>query len=142
VIIVDANVLLYAYNSRSPAHLRCREWLEAALNGAEQIGMPWQTLMAFVRIATNPRVFKHPLTAREACEMVNVWLARPQVIVVNPGERFWTVFAEQVVKAQVTGPLVTDASLASLAMEHGARLCTTDRDFTRFSGLRLVDPLH
>lgn len=142
MIIVDANVLLYAYDTSSPAHSKCREWLERALNGAEQIGLPWQTLMAFVRIATNSRVFKQPLSGKEACDIVAVWLARPQVVLVNPGERFWAIFAEQMVHAQVSGPLVTDASLASMALEHGARLCTTDRDFTRFKGLRTVDPLH
>lgn len=140
MILIDANILLYAYDVSSPAHEKCRVWLERSLNGVEQIGIPWQSILAFVRISTNNRVFKKPLTAAQACEIVGTWLACPQVLVVERGNRFWSIFAGQMVEAQVSGPLVTDAALASLALEYGARLCTTDKDFTRFSGLRLLEP--
>ena len=69
------------------------------------------------------------------------WLERPNVLIIEPGQRFWSVFSEQVLKAQVRGAMVTDAALASLALEHGARVCTNDRDFLRFSNLNLFDPL-
>jgi uncharacterized protein len=140
VIVVDANVLLYAYDLSSPAHERCRHWLTEAFNGREQIGLPWQTLLAFVRIATNTRAFRVPLSGERACAIVSQWLAQPQVVVVSPGEHFWSIFVEQVKRAQVVGPLVTDAALAALAIESGATLCSTDRDFLRFEGLELIDP--
>ncbi|MGQ0834808.1 MAG: TA system VapC family ribonuclease toxin [Gammaproteobacteria bacterium] len=140
MIILDANVLLYAYDLRSQFHARCRDWLNTAFNGREQIGLPWQTILAFVRIATNARAFRVPLDAQNACDIVTSWLARPQVLSIGPGERFWGLFQDQVREAQISGPLVTDAALAALAREHGAALCTTDRDFTRFSALKLIDP--
>jgi len=140
VIVVDASVLLYAYDSSSPAHEHCRRWLTEAFNGREQIGLPWPTLLAFVRIATSSRVFHVPLSGERACAIVSQWLAQSQVVVVSPGDRFWSIFEEQVKRAQVLGPLVTDAALAALAIESGATLCSTDRDFLRFEGLKLIDP--
>ena len=141
MIVVDANVLLYAYDSRSPAHQRCHDWLTEALNGREQIGLPWQTLLAFIRISTNARAFRVPLSGGAACAIVSQWLAQPPVVVVSPGERFWPIFEEQVKRAQIVGPLVTDAALAALAIESGAALCSTDRDFRRFDALKLIDPM-
>ena len=141
MIIVDANILLYAYNPASEQHVRCRAWLESALNGSEQVGLPWQTILAFVRIATNPRVFSKPLNSKEAVEIVDDWLGCPQVILVSPADDYWALLKAQLLEAQVSGALVTDAALASLAMEQGATLCTTDRDFARFRGLKLVNPL-
>lgn len=141
MIILDANVLLYAYNASSEHHAACRAWVEQAFNGSEQIGLPWQTVLAFLRIATNSRVFERPLRASEAAAIVDEWLACPWVIVVQPDRDYWQLLKEQLHAAQVSGPLVTDAALATLALQQGARLCTTDRDFTRFGGLRLIDPL-
>lgn len=141
MILVDANVLLYAYSPGSDQHVPCRTWLESVLNGSEQVGLPWQTILAFVRIATNSRVFKRPLDAAEAVAIVDEWLSRPQVMVVNPADDYWAVLRAQLTEAQVSGPLVTDAALASLAIEQGAVLCTTDRDFARFRGLKLVNPI-
>jgi len=140
VIIVDANVLLYAYNVASEHHLRCREWLEATLNGAEPVGLPWQTVLAFIRIATHPRVFQRPLPMQEAIAIVDEWFACPQVMIVEPADGYWLLMKRQLVDAQVSGALVTDAALAALALEQGAKLCTTDRDFARFRGLRLLSP--
>jgi toxin-antitoxin system PIN domain toxin len=94
VIVLDANVLLYAYDSSSPAHERCRHWLTEAFNGGEQIGLPWQTLLAFVRIATNSRAFRVPLSGERACVIVSQWLTLPQVVVVAPaspsGRSLWS----------------------------------------------------
>jgi uncharacterized protein len=140
VTLLDANILLYAYDSNSPHHAVCRPWLDAALNSDEIIALPWQTLLAFVRIATNPRAVRLPLSGPEACGIVSVWLERPNVSVIGAGDRFWEIFQAQVVDAQVSGPLVTDAALAALALEHGAILCSTDRDFRRFEGIKLLDP--
>jgi toxin-antitoxin system PIN domain toxin len=138
--LLDANILLYAYDSGSIHHGVCREWLEAAFNAGETIVLPWQTALAFVRIATNPRAVRQPLSGVEACAIVNAWLERPSVTVIGAGERFWDIFREHVADAQVAGPLVTDAALAALALESGAILCSTDRDFRRFRGLKIIDP--
>ena len=138
--LLAANVLLYAYDSDSAHHAACRSWLEAAFNSEEIIALPWQTLLAFVRVFTNPRATKKPLQSAEACKIVSSWLAQVNVIVVGPGERFWELLKHQLLEAQVTGPLVTDAALAALALEHGATLCSVDRDFRRFQGRRLIDP--
>jgi uncharacterized protein len=140
MIVCDANVLLYAYDSGSALHKACRDWLGAALSGPESIGLPWQSLLAFVRIATNRRVFRVPLSTAEASDIVSSWLSRAQVVVPEPGARYWQILQSQLLSARITGPLVTDAALAALAIEQGASLCTTDRDFRRFDGLSLVDP--
>ena len=141
MILLDANVLLYACNAASEHHEHCRRWLESALNGPEQVGLPWQTVLAFVRIATHPRVFQRPMLAAEAIAIVDDWLACPQVMTVGPADGHWTLLKRQLVEGQAIGPLVTDAALAALALEQGATLCTTDRDFARFRGLKLLDPL-
>jgi uncharacterized protein len=139
--LLDANILLYAYNLDSPHHEVCRTWLEEAFNAPEPVALPWQTVLAFIRIATNPRASSRPLTSEQACSIVSRWLEQPNVTIVTAAERFWTLLRQLIVEAQVTGPLVTDAALAALALEHGAVLCSTDRDFRRFRGLKLTDPL-
>ncbi len=140
MILLDANVLLYAYDGSSTHHAACATWLEAALNGAETVALPWQTVLAFVRIATNSRAMRQPLESAEACAIATSWLEHPNVALVEPGERFWEIFKAQVRDAQISGPLVSDAALAALAMECGATLCSTDRDFKRFDGLAILDP--
>jgi len=140
VIIVDANIVIYAHYTASPNFQRCKAWLESALNGSEQIGFPWQTILAFVRIITNTRVFERAMSNAEASEAVDAWLACPTALIVEPGQQFWTILKEQMAAAQVTGVLVSDAALASLAIERGARLCTLDRDFARFRGLKVIEP--
>jgi uncharacterized protein len=141
VILVDANVLLYAYDRESPRHQAARGWVEAVLSGEEAVGFPLVTLVAFVRIATNPAVYRLPLTPARAMEIVSSWLARPNASVANPGERHWAILARTLEEGQARGPLVVDAHLAALAIEHGATLASTDRDFARFPGLRFRDPL-
>jgi toxin-antitoxin system PIN domain toxin len=140
VKLLDASVLLSAYDSDSAHHRVCRSWLEAAFNSDEIVALPWQTLLAFVRISTNPRATRKPLQSAEACNIVSSWLDQPNVRVIGAGDRFWELLKDQILEAQVTGPLVTDAALAALALEHGATLCSVDRDFRRFRGLRLIDP--
>jgi hypothetical protein len=140
VKLLDANILLYAYDSSSQHHATCRAWLERTLNAEEIVALPWQTVLAFVRIATNPKAVRQPLSGPAACAIAESWLSRPNVVVLEPADRFWRIFHDQVSEAQISGPLVTDAALASLAMENGAVLCSTDRDFRRFNGLRILDP--
>ena len=141
MILLDANILLYAYHAGSPHHADARAWIEEAFSGTEPVRLPWTTIHAFLRIGTNPRVFEHPLGIDEARSHVDAWLAAPIVATIEPGERYWSILRELLVDAQVAGPLVSDAALAALAIEHGALLVTTDRDFNRFAGLKLLDPL-
>ena len=141
MILVDANLLLHAYHPRSPRHEEARKWLERVLSGRDLVRFAWVTLWAFLRISTNARVFDRPLSAAEAAEAVSAWLARPNAGIVEPGERHWEILAGLMKDGQATGPLVMDAALAALAIENGATLQTTDRDFHRFPGLSFVDPL-
>jgi len=140
VKLLDANVILYAYNRDAAHHTACRDWLEAAVNADEPVGLPWQTSLAFIRISTNPKATRTPLSGSEACEILSSLLVRPSVVTVEAGERFWEILVHLIRAARVAGPLVTDAALAALAIEQGAVLCSTDRDFRRFDGLRLLDP--
>jgi toxin-antitoxin system PIN domain toxin len=140
MVIVDVNILLYANDPESYAYFTCRRWVEDALNGREQIGLPWQTLLAFIRLVTDPRVCKCPLSATDACRIVTSWLSRPNVHVIEPGARFWSLFVEQARATQIRGALVPDAALACIALEQGARLCSADRDFSRFVDLQVFNP--
>lgn len=139
--LVDANLLIYAYDRSSPRHEPARRWLQEAFSGTEPVRLAWVTLLAFLRITTHPRAFENPLAMGEAASFVDEWLVQPPVGILAPGERCWEILRRLLPAAQVRGPLVMDAYLAALAMEHGATLCTSDRDFTRFEGLNLFDPL-
>jgi toxin-antitoxin system PIN domain toxin len=141
VILIDANLLLYAYHPRAEFHQRSRRWFESVLTGASPVRFAWMTLLAFLRISTSPRIFEHPLRMDEAAQIVTTWLAQPVADILEPGERYWSILTELMRDAQVSGALVTDAALAALAVEHGFTLCTTDRDFARFQGLRTLNPL-
>jgi toxin-antitoxin system PIN domain toxin len=140
-MLVDANVLLYAYQPRAAQHERARQWLEQALSASQLVRFAWVTLWGFIRIATNPRVFEQPLAAAEAEAIVSAWLAQPNVGILEPGERHWEILRTLMNEGQTTGPLVMDAVLAAIALEHGATLYSTDRDFSRFAGLKCVNPL-
>lgn len=141
MILVDANLLLYAHHERAAQHRLARTWLEAALSGTELVRFPGSTLWAFLRIATNPRVFERPFSAAEAGSVVSSLLAQPIAAVLEPGERYWEILQDLMQQGQVAGPLVMDAAIAALAIEHGATLHTTDRDFARFPGLKWRNPL-
>jgi toxin-antitoxin system PIN domain toxin len=141
MILIDANLLLYAYHPRAERHEKSRAWLDAALSGPELVRFAWLTLWAFLRIATAPRVFERPLSASEAGTAISSWLAQPTAGIVEPGERHWELLRGLVREGQASGPLVMDAVLAAIAIEHGATLCTTDRDFARFPGLKWTNPL-
>ena len=141
MILVDANLPLYAYHPRAEQHEKSRAWLEAALSGPDLVRFAWVTLWAFIRIATHPRVFDRPLSISEAQAAISGWLDQPAAGILEPGERHWDILRALMRDGQTAGPLVMDAVLAAIALEHGATLCTTDRDFTRFSGLRWMNPL-
>lgn len=141
MILVDANLLLYAYNLRAPEHEKSRVWLEGVLSGTDLVRFAWLTVWAFLRIATNSRVFERPLSTSEAEAAVSSWLAQPNAGILEPGERHWDILRGLMRQGQTTGPLVMDAAIAAIALEHGATICTTDRDFSRFPGLKWTNPL-
>lgn len=141
MILVDANLLLYAYHPRAEQHEKSRTWLEGVLSGPDLVRFAWLTLWAFLRIATNSRVFERPLSTTEAEAVISSWLARPAAGILEPGERHWDILCGLVRDGQAAGPLLMDAVLAAIALEHGATLCTTDRDFARFPGIKWTNPL-
>jgi toxin-antitoxin system PIN domain toxin len=140
-MIVDANVLLYARNADDPRHEPVQAWLTEALNGETRVGLPWQSLAAFLRIATHPRAFTDPLTPDQAWQQIEDWLAAPRAWIPQPTQQYVMVLGRLVTTHQVQGPLVTDAQLAALAIDHGVALVSTDADFARFSEVRWVNPL-
>ncbi|HXG87332.1 MAG TPA: type II toxin-antitoxin system VapC family toxin [Vicinamibacterales bacterium] len=141
MIVVDANLLLYAYDPDSPQHEASRLWLEDVLSGTVLVRFAWVTLWAFLRISTNPQVFVRPLSPAEAHAAVALWLEQPNAGVVEPGERHLEILGVLIRDGQAGGPLVMDAALAAMAIEHGATLCSTDRDFARFPGLDWHNPI-
>ncbi len=141
MIVLDVNILLYAYGTASPRHHEARSWLEKVLSESEIIGFPWQTLAAFVRVVTNSRIPGFRRSSEDAARVVDQWLQQPNVRVLVPGDRHWPLFRQMIIEGQASGPLVSDAELAALTIEYGGVLYTADRDFARFPGLRWVNPL-
>lgn len=137
--LVDANVLLSATDSTARDHESCRGWLETVLNGHVRVGLPAQSLGAFLRISTHPRVMEKPLTAEEAWAVVAGWLDAPAAWVPDITDATLRLLGDLIVENSVTGNLVPDAQLAALALEHGLTIATLDSDFTRFP-VRLLDP--
>ena len=140
-VLVDANVLLYAYDADSPHHPAARRWLEAEISSGRPVCLALVTLLAFVRIASDRRVFVRPLPPADACSIIEKWLAAPNVRLLDPGPRTWGHLAALCEDAQARGALVMDAHLAALALEHGATVATTDKDFRRFGGIQFTNPL-
>jgi toxin-antitoxin system PIN domain toxin len=142
MIILDANVLVYAYNKDAPQHIPVARWLNGVLDSGDTIGLPWPTMWAFVRICTNPRILPNPLPAKEAFRIVGEWLEQPAVKVIDPGPCHAEILEALVLQCSAAGALLTDAVLAALALEYGAALASTDQDFRRFPEVRWIDPLH
>ena len=141
MILVDANILLYAEDELSPRHDAARAWWDNELSGSSPVCLCWTVLAAFIRIGTNPRVFDHPLSLDQALARVQSWMDQPCARIVGPTERHWIVFQEMLRHGQAVANLVTDAHLAALAAEHGCELISTDSDFSRFPGIRWRNPL-
>jgi len=136
VVIVDANVLLYAVDSAGPHHERCRSWLDASLAGTEAVGFTWIALLAFIRIGTNPSILPNPMTADEATGQAEAWLGAPAAVTAQPTARHAGLLRGLLRDTGTAGNLTTDAHLAALAIEHGADIVSYDRDFARFPGVR------
>jgi hypothetical protein len=141
MIVVDVNLLLYVYDGRSISHSRALLWWQSAISGPELIGMPWQTIHGFLRISTDKRISGNQVPMERSVALVEQWMNLPNLRVLTPGEGHWSILQRMLTEGQVRGPLVTDAQLAALTIEHGGVLHTTDRDFARFPGLQWVNPL-
>lgn len=141
MIVVDANLLIYAYSERSSLHREAKRWLERAFSGPEAVGLPWSSIHAFLRIITRPPLLDLPLSMEQAAKAVHQWLEQPTVAIINPRERYWTILQKLMIHSQIRGDLVMDAHLAALTIENAGTLHTTDKDFTRFEDLRVVNPL-
>jgi toxin-antitoxin system PIN domain toxin len=141
MIIVDANLPLYAEDSLSPHHAAAREWWDDMLSGAEPVALCWPVLTAFLRISTNPRLHNRPLTSDEAMDRVQSWIEQPCVRIVQPTEEHWPLFQRMIRDGRAAASLVSDAHLAALAIEHNCELQSTDSDFARFPGLKWRNPI-
>lgn len=141
MILVDANLLLYAEDSLAEHHDAARNWWDTQLSGSEAVGLCWPVLNAFIRIGTNARLHQRPLTLKEAIERVQSWLNQPCVRIVHPTEGHWTIFQQMLRSGNAVGNLVSDAHLAALAVEHNSVLQSTDADFSRFRGLKWKNPI-
>jgi uncharacterized protein len=141
VKLPDVNLLVYAANESAAQHAPARAWVEETLSGRETVALAWPVLIGFVRVSTNPRVVQRPWSAEQAIAAVEGWLAQPPVTVVHPTDRHLAVMRDLLAPLGTAGNLTSDAHLAALAIEHGATLCSSDNDFSRFAGLRWVDPL-
>lgn len=141
MILPDLNLLLYAYNPYVPHHAKAAAWWESMMNGEEFIGLPNEVTLGFVRIATNPRLRRAAVPLERARKVVESWLAIPHARVLTPGDEHFRKTMDLMGLAMGSGALVSDASLAVYAMEHGATLCTNDTDFARFPGLSWKNPL-
>ena len=141
MILVDANLLVYAANTAAAEHGRARDWLDARLNGVTPVGLPWPSLLAFVRLVTNPLVVTRPVSAAEAWNQVREWLACEPAWIPLPGDEHPRLLGALLQLEWMTSRLVPDAHFAALAMEHGLTCCSTDADFARFPGLKWENPL-
>ncbi|HST55211.1 MAG TPA: type II toxin-antitoxin system VapC family toxin [Solirubrobacteraceae bacterium] len=140
-MLVDANLLLYAVHKGAPQHKAAAEWLTEQLNGSRRVGLPWQSLGAFLRISTHPRAFQRPLPPATAWERIADWISAPVAWIPEPGPEYVRVLGELIAAHDVSGNLVPDAQLAALAIEHGVTLYSADTDFARFPKLSWTNPL-
>ena len=141
MILVDANILIYAYHDTAPQHDAAKGWLETTLNNEEPVAFALATLLAFVRISTDAALYRRPLSTLDALAAVSGWRARQNVQFIGPTDRHWEILGRVATTGQARGPLMMDAHLAALAIEHNATLATNDRGFARFPGLKVRFPL-
>ncbi len=141
MILVDANILLYAEDETNPLHSKAKRWWDAQLSGESPVCLCWSVVLAFIRISTNKRVFEMPLTLTQAIDRVQSWINQPCVRISEPSSEHWTLLQKMLHTGQAKGNLTTDAHLAALSVEHGCTLYSTDSDFGRFKNLKWKNPL-
>jgi uncharacterized protein len=141
MILLDANILIYAVNQDAPLHRKAKLWLEAAISGPDLVGLSWNVMLAFLRITTRPGLFRRPLPVETAFDLIDAWLAQPSVTAIQPGSRHARILRDLLLPMGTGGNLTSDAHLAALAIEHGAQLYSSDNDFARFPRLEWRNPL-
>jgi hypothetical protein len=141
MILLDANLLIYAVNESAPQHRTAKSWLEDAISGPDTIGLSWNVILAFLRLTTRPGLFRDPLSLKTAFDIISFWLDQPSVTLVTAGPRHLQILRELLLPMGTGGNLTSDAHLAALAIEHGAELCSSDNDFARFPRLKWSNPL-
>ena len=141
MILIDTNLWLYAALRELPQHERARQWLESTINGDEPIALPWSVVLGVVRISTQARLMRQPLSTAEALDLVEGWLMQPLVQLVLPGPDHWRLLRQLLQAVGRAGNLTPDAHLAALAISSNSLLCSADNDFRRFPGLRFLNPL-
>ncbi len=141
MIVPDVNVLVHAYNTGYLHHRACRAWWEETLTQPRPVGLPWVSILGFVRIMTGRRVLKIPMYPNDAIARVRAWLDVPGVQILSPGEFHAEIFFRLIEQVGTAGDLTTNTHLAALAIEYQAELASTDTDFARFPGLRWFKPV-
>lgn len=141
MILPDVNLLIFAYNPGALQHEAARNWWQNCLDHSEPVGLPWVAVLGFIRIITNPKIVSPCASPREALACVSEWLSLPHVYLLHPTTHHFTLLSECIDELGTAGNLTTDAHLATIAMEHGYILHTTDADFSRFKNLKWVNPL-
>ena len=141
MILIDTNLLIYAHDDASPFHDRAKEWLHSVLSGTTAVRLTWSTIHGFLRLTTQRALFRTPFTPDEATEIVASWFGQSVVRILDPGDLYWLILRDLLSHHNVRSSLVMDAHLAAIAIEHGATLYTADRDFNRFEGLQVRNPL-
>jgi len=139
--VVDINLLIYAINKDTPHHPTAKKWLEESLSSDEPFGFAWIVILGFLRIVTSGRIMPRPLSSETAIEIVDEWLSQPLAVLIVPTDRHWSILKELILPLGTAANLTSDAHLAALAIEHGARLYSTDNDFSRFPNLRWTNPI-
>lgn len=141
MILPDINLLVYAVDETSVFHPRAKAWWDQALSSTVVVGLSYPSLLGFIRLVTNRRVFEFPLPVTEAVAYADGWLAQPNTTIVVPTPRHWPLLTRLLKSTGVAANLTTDAHLAALAIEHGYTLYSNDTDFGRFENLRWENPL-
>lgn len=140
MIFPDVNLLLYAHDETSPRHDAARQWLESVLN-AEEVCFSWHTITGFLRIITNSKVYKNPATLDRALEVVDKWMLLDNTHLIGLEKRNWQTFSTVLLEGQAVGNLVVDGHIAAVALAHGAKIASTDTDFSKFSRVSSFNPL-
>ena len=141
MVAFDANLPIYAYDADSPHQRTAGAWFDATLASGVEIGIPFPSILAFIRISTHPTLLRRPASVADALAVVDSWLARPNTRILSPGPNHWAIFRNLYTESKATGKVSTDIHIAALAIEHSATLYTAERDFARFPGLRWINPL-
>ena len=141
MILIDANLLIYAHVKNLPQHVAAKGWLDKCLNASAPVGLPWPSLLGFLRIVTNPRIFERPESIKDAWKQIKEWLECPSAWIPRPAERHVEILEGLLIDLNITANLVPDAHLAALAIEHGLILCSADGDFGRFPDLKWQNPI-